>query len=423
MKKGYKQTEVGEVPEEWEISVVNKCAEILDSKRIPLNQVERNNKKGNIPYYGANGILDYVDDFIFNEPLVLMAEDGGHFKDYFKKPICQKIDGKSWVNNHAHVLKAIKNKIITNWLFYWFVHRDILPFLNGGTRAKLNQSDLKKLPVALPPLPEQKKIAQILTSIDETIESTRKVIDQTKKVKQGLLQELLTKGIGHTKFKKVKLGFEEVEIPEEWRLIRIKEVVNKQPNAITAGPFGTIFKAKDFREKGIPIIQIRHITEDGFNWGKKITFMDEDVYQKLHVPFTVFPNDLLITKMGDPPGLSCLYPENYSKAMVTPDVIKASLDHNKINPYFAMYSYNCPSTNKRLLKLTKGGTRPRITLNEFYALKLPFPSLEEQNHIADILRSFDIKIELLNSELAQLQTLKKGLMQDLLTGAVRVKLQ
>ena len=72
------------------------------------NEQERNMIKGNIPYYGANGIAGYVNDFIFNEELILLAEDGGNFSEYFDKPIAQFISGKSWVNNHAHVLKAKK---------------------------------------------------------------------------------------------------------------------------------------------------------------------------------------------------------------------------------------------------------------------------------------------------------------------------
>ena len=195
-----------------------------------------------------------------------------------------------------------------------------------------------------------------------------------------------------------------------------------EKNAITAGPFGTIFKAKDFRSEGIPIIQIRHITQDGFSWGKKTTFMAENVYNELHVPYRVKSGDLLLTKLGEPPGLACLYPETFPTAMVTPDVIKVSLDNDKINSYFVLNMYNSQNTNKRLLLLTKGGTRPRVTLPDFYALKIPFPPLKEQNKIANILASVDDEIRNEKNKLKQLTITKKGLMQDLLTGKVRVKI-
>ena len=120
----------------WEEKKLGDVSDCLDNRRQPLNGAERNQMKGDIPYYGANGIVDYVNDYIFDEELVLLAEDGGNFNDFSSKPIAQKISGKAWVNNHAHILKA-KNIIATDFLFYSLVHKDIRRYIVGGSRAKL----------------------------------------------------------------------------------------------------------------------------------------------------------------------------------------------------------------------------------------------------------------------------------------------
>ena len=90
----------------WSTWTIEECCDILDNKRIPVNSEEREKRIGDIPYYGANGLQGYIDDFIFDEHLILIAEDGGRFDEFTTRPIAYRISGKSWVNNHAHVLRA-----------------------------------------------------------------------------------------------------------------------------------------------------------------------------------------------------------------------------------------------------------------------------------------------------------------------------
>jgi len=174
---------------DWEEKKLGDVSDCLDNRRQPLNGAERNQMKGDIPYYGANGIVDYVNDYIFDEELVLLAEDGGNFNDFSSKPIAQKISGKAWVNNHAHILKA-KNIIATDFLFYSLVHKDIRRYIVGGSRAKLNKSDLLSIKTILPPLEEQTKIANFLSSIDTKIEQVGKQLDESKQFKKALLQQM-----------------------------------------------------------------------------------------------------------------------------------------------------------------------------------------------------------------------------------------
>ncbi|MDM0666318.1 restriction endonuclease subunit S [Clostridium perfringens] len=190
----FKKTELGEIPKAWEIKKIEKICEILDSKRVPLNGKQRLKMQGDIPYYGANAIVDYINDYIFDDELILIAEDGGNFGEFREKPIAFYVKGKCWVNNHAHVLKAIECEN-SKWIFYNLVHKDITEIVQGGTRAKLNQKDLRNIKIPFPNLDEQEKIALILSSIDKKIEQYKYKKEKLEELKKGLMKQLLNGNI------------------------------------------------------------------------------------------------------------------------------------------------------------------------------------------------------------------------------------
>lgn len=150
----------------WSKYKLEQVCEILDSMRKPLNANEREGRQKKYPYYGANGLLDYVDEYIFDDELILLAEDGGNFGDFSLKSIAKYITGKTWVNNHAHVLK-VRREFDSKFVFFALEHKDIRVYINGTTRAKLTQEDMKQIKIAIPNnIEEQKKIAKIFTLID-----------------------------------------------------------------------------------------------------------------------------------------------------------------------------------------------------------------------------------------------------------------
>ena len=156
---------------------LGEVCEILDSKRIPITASER--KPGPYPYYGANGVQDYVADFIFDDELILLAEDGGNFgsKD---RPIAYRVSGKIWVNNHAHVLKPLPG-IDADYLCYSLMFYDTSNLVNGATRQKLTQAAMRQMEIPLRSLDEQKAISKKISMVADLIalrQSQLKALDQ-----------------------------------------------------------------------------------------------------------------------------------------------------------------------------------------------------------------------------------------------------
>ena len=181
----------------WSKYKLEQVCEILDSMRKPLNANEREVKLKKYPYYGANGLLDYIDEYIFEDELILLAEDGGNFEDFSSKPIAKYITGKTWVNNHAHVLK-VRREFDSKFVFFALEHKDIRVYINGTTRAKLTQEDMKKIRIEIPNnVEEQKKIAKIFTLIDEK----RNIL-----CKQELLLKKEADGLGQLLFSGILKG-------------------------------------------------------------------------------------------------------------------------------------------------------------------------------------------------------------------------
>lgn len=178
--------------DDWESRLLDDIAINLDHLRVPLNDFQRAQMKGDIPYCGANGILDYVDDYVVNDDVILIAEDGGHFYEYQTRPIAYRMSGKCWVNNHAHILKA-KDSTDQNFLFYSLVHKNIIDFIVGGTRAKLNKNNLMNIPIHIPKRKsEQTEIAAIIDDIYREVKILEDKYHKYSLIKIGLMQNLLT---------------------------------------------------------------------------------------------------------------------------------------------------------------------------------------------------------------------------------------
>lgn len=174
---------------EWETRRLEEITCCLDNRRRPVNESQRAGMVGEIPYWGANNIMGYVNDYLFDETIVLLAEDGGNFNEFATRPIANLSKGKCWVNNHAHVL--VGNKLcLTEYLYYSLVHKDITAYVSGGTRAKLTKGEMLKIPVITPSIDEQNLIVNFLGSLDKKITAVTLQLNLVKQYKQGLLEQM-----------------------------------------------------------------------------------------------------------------------------------------------------------------------------------------------------------------------------------------
>ena len=217
----------------WEIKLLGEVVEFLDHKRIPVKESDRLSRQGPYPYYGANGQVGWIDGYIFDEPLVLLAEDGGNF-DSKDKPIAYKITGKSWVNNHAHALRPLSSCNI-DYLHRVLSFYDVTKFITGSTRQKLRKADCEKFFIPLPPLPIQQQIAAILEKADAAREKRRQANRLTEQFLQSAFLEMFGNPATNPK------GWEIVSLQELGTLERGRSK-NRPRNApeLLGGPYPLI---------------------------------------------------------------------------------------------------------------------------------------------------------------------------------------
>lgn len=392
----------------WNTHSINDCCEILDSQRVPLNAEQRSKIPGDIPYFGANGVQGYINQFLFDEELILMAEDGGNFDQFATRPIAYKISGKSWVNNHAHILRA-KNGFNQDFVFYSIVHKNILYFIQGGTRSKLNQSDLKSITLQIPNSEtEQSTIATILTTIDQAIEKTEQLIAKYERMKTGMMQDLLTRGIDDQgnirseethEFKDSPLG----RVPKEWEVYELGGLVNFSQGIQV--PIEMQFNL-EFPDsvRFIRIVDYTQNTDDIryiFNPGAK---------------YVVDDNDVVMVRYGTPGfigrGIKGAIANNMfkispNKELVSKDYLATFLKQNHIQ--------------NLLLEGSGSTTMAAINFSFLKTVKIMIPkSLDEQSEIVKKIISMQEIIQYERESINNLKKQKIGLMQDLLTGNVRV---
>jgi type I restriction enzyme S subunit len=175
--------------EDWTEKCLGDICEILDKLRKPITKRDR--VSGEYPYYGATGIVDYVNDYIFDEKLVLIGEDGAKWESGENTAFA--VDGKCWVNNHAHVIRPDRTIVLDNWLIYFLNISDLTPHITGLTVPKLNQGKLRAIQIPIAPLNQQQNIVRKLDSLSQNValleENHRSEIESLVELKQSILQE------------------------------------------------------------------------------------------------------------------------------------------------------------------------------------------------------------------------------------------
>ena len=172
----------------WPRTSLGEVIDFFDSKRVPLSGLDRSKRQGAFPYYGASGIIDWIDDYIFDGRYLLVAEDGENLNSR-KLPVAFFANGKFWVNNHAHIVRGKSGVLDDVFLQQWFAFADIGGYITGSAQPKLSQSNMKRIEIPLPPFKTQKKIAAVLSGYDDLIENNNRRIKLLEEMAQRIYRE------------------------------------------------------------------------------------------------------------------------------------------------------------------------------------------------------------------------------------------
>lgn len=403
----YKDSNVswmGEIPNNWSIRKLKFLSQNLDNKRIPISAEDRVN--GDYPYYGATGIVDYINNYIFDEKLLLVGEDGAPFFDK-NKDVSFLISGKSWVNNHAHVLRINEGIVLAELVMHSLNCTDYSLYIKGSTRDKLNQDQLKNIPIIISPIEEQQQIVEYLdkktNEIDETISKNKQLIDLLEEKRIVLINQTVTKGLNPDipmKDSEMKwIG----EIPEHWDtnrgktlLTQLKRNVKSDDEVITC-----------FRDGEVTLRSKRR--ETGF------TMSDKEIgYQGIEV------NDLVVHGMD---GFAGAIGISDSRGKGSPVLIVLDSKQNK--KYLMYYLRNLAYNNIFLALST--GIRVRscdLRWEKLANLTYLIPPLNEQEQIVNFLdneiNNINNQIKLTKKFINLLEEKKSSLIHHVITGKINV---
>lgn len=377
-------------PYPWEQRKLGDITRRYDNLRVPVTASKR--KHGDIPYYGANGIQDFVSGYTHDGEFILVAEDGA--RDPKNYPV-NYVNGKIWVNNHAHVLQGIQGLANNLFLLNGIKKINIVAYLVGGSRAKLNAETLMQLSIKLPSIHEQEKIGQLFQSLDKTITLHEEKHRQLERLKKALLQKMFADETGYPalRFKGFTAKWEQRKLGE------IAEEVKGNSGSINNIPILTISAANGWMNQKDRFSQII-----AGNELKKYTLLKKGELSYNH-------GNSKLAKYG-----TVFVQDSHDKALV-PRVYHSFKMVAQNNPYFIEYLFASGLPNKELSKIVTSGARMDGLLNinkkEFFSIKLNNPSSEEQSSVAKLFQSLDKTITLHDKKIQYLKQLKRGLLQKM----------
>ncbi len=311
------------------------------------------------------------------------------------------------------------------WI-YWLLRNLPLGRLDTSTGVPgLNRNDVYELPAHVPPLSEQRKIAEILDTLDEAIRQTEAILAKLKQVKQGLLHDLLTRGIDENgelrdperhpeQFKDSPLG----RIPKEWEVGPLRAYAGPGRPHLKTGPFGSSLKQEHWVPNGIPVVTIGSLGE-GYFLPDELLYIGEATARAL-AAYALRPGDIVFSRVADV-GRSVVVTEQEDGWIMSSNMMWISLDRARVNASFVQANIaanNC--VRDQISRFVNSAGRDVANATIMNHLQFPWCVLEEQNRIVSILRTAENRAGDEESHLAKLRLLKQGLMDDLLTGRVRV---
>ena len=366
-----------------DIVALGDVCEFLDNQRVPITESDR--KPGPYPYYGANGQQDSIDNYIFDEPLVLLAEDGGYFgsKD---RPIAYKVTGKCWVNNHAHVLRP-KSNIDVDYLHRVLSYYDVTKYVNGTTRQKLTKGNAENISFPLPPLTEQKRIASLLARADRLRQLRRTAHD----LGDALLQSVFLEMFGHVRVNDKK-----------WELARFEDVCETRLGKM-------LDDKKQTGKHKRPYLRNFNVRWHSLDLSD-IAEMDFD--EKDRKEFRLQYGDVLICEGGEV-GRAAIWRNEMEECYFQKALHRARPNSKLANPEYIVHLLWWMAQTGGLVDSTSQVTFAHLTGEKLKELVIPVPPLSLQEEFAGVVA----RVESLRGRMGESTRGVEGLFESLLAGA------
>ena len=404
------------MPKHWQIKKLGEVCDVLDNLRKPINSTERQQRIAGksqrelYPYYGATGQVGWIDSYLTDGDFILIGEDGAPFLDIYKDK-AYKIKGKTWVNNHAHILKGKKEFILDDFALYYLNSINYREFVNGTTRLKLTKSNLIDIPFVVPPLPEQQaivaKIEELLSDLENGKQQLQTAQQQLKVYRQSLLKWAFE---GKLTNKKVKDG----ELPKGWKWVKLNDVCKI---------IGGVTKGKDLKGKAsihLPYLRVANV-QDGYLDLRQIKTIevlpsDKEKYQLLL-------GDILYTEGGDKDklGRGTIWKNEIKDCIHQNHIFRARPLTKDINSKYIAYFSQTRAAKNYFFKHGKQTTNlASINLTILSNLPLPLCAIKEQQLIVDELESkltvCDKIEETISHSLQQAETLRQSILKKAFEG-------
>jgi len=382
----FQETPIGKIPSDWDVIKLGEVLHLRNGERPKISD------GGGIPVFGANGIMGYTNEVLVdNEFTIVVGRVGASGQVHLG-------EGKIWVSDNAIYSENYDNtRAHPPFLFYLLRHRKLDQFASKTTHPIITQTFLNNFLIHLPPLEEQRGIVGVLGVVDSVIAKTGEVIAKTERLKKGLMQTLLTRGIGHKEYKQTPIG----TIPKEWQIVSIGDVC-EQRNEI-------VQPSVNNKE---PFVGLEHIAS-----GETRLHNFAQSADVKSAKFRFYAGDILYGKLR--PYLDKAVIADFNGICST-DLLVLTPKEN-VAKEFLIYILHSDDFIKHAIATTTGTNHPRTSWSAISKFKFGLPERSEQQNISKTLSAVDMKLELEKKEKARLERIKHGLMDLLLTGKIRVK--
>lgn len=413
--KGYKQTDVGVMPEDWEAVPIGSLGTFSKGQGVRKNEAA----SGEIPcvrygeiYTHHNDHVRAFNSFISSEVAQsskrlrkgdLLFAGSGETKEEIGKCVAFLDDIEACAGGDIVILSPSKG--CSSFFGYLFnapvVARQKASKGQGDAVVHISATALSSIKIPLPPTKaEQEAIAGALSDADALIEALEQLVAKKHHLKQGVMQDLLRP-------------------TDTWKPISLGSIADRNQRwSFTGGPFGSNLKSSDYTDEGVRVIQLQNIGDGEFKDDSEVYTSQEKADELLSC--NIYPDEIILSKMGDPVARACIIPSRHSRYLMCSDGIRLAVDQEYFNTYFIYTVINAPDFRAKAANAGTGSTRKRIGLGELKNLELWCPPLPEQTAIANTLSDMDTEIAALEIQLFKARGIKQGMMQELLTGRIRL---